>query len=99
MNIAIDPDTDAAVATSSDPPWDYLAGLPRRLEEGGHSVPVFRDALTDGDALLKQRFESDESVECLVRDRARLVDVLLRTAWTMHMAAEGSELALIAVGG
>ena len=48
-------------------------------------VAAFRDALTEGDNRLKQRFHDDEPVERLVRDRARLVDALLRTAWTLHL--------------
>ena len=34
-----------------------------------------------------------------MRDRARLVDALLRTAWTLHLGEHVRELALIAVGG
>jgi len=99
VNIATHPDSDDVAAPAADPVWDYLAGLPRRLTEGGHSIAVFRDALSDGDAGLRRRFEAEESVEWLVRDRARLVDVLLRTAWLLHMTHDGRDLALLAVGG
>ena len=34
-----------------------------------------------------------------MRDRARLVDALLKTAWTLHVGEHVRELALIAVGG
>ncbi|HSN72441.1 MAG TPA: [protein-PII] uridylyltransferase, partial [Steroidobacteraceae bacterium] len=99
MSIALPPEVEETGPVITDPPWDYLAGLPRRLEEGSHSIAIFREALADGDGLLKRRFDADESVECLVRDRARLVDVLLRTAWQLHMAREARDLALLAVGG
>ena len=59
---------------------------------------LFR-SLTEGDNRLKQRFLDDEPVERLVRDRARLVDTLLKTAWTQHLGDHVRELALIAVGG
>src|SRR5688572_17386140 len=62
-------------------------------------VAVFRTALSEGDNRLKQRFLDDEPVERLVRDRARLVDALLRTAWQLHAGEYVREIALIAVGG
>jgi [protein-PII] uridylyltransferase len=96
---AISEDMEEAVATRADPAWDYLTSLPRILEDGGHSVSAFRDALAGGDARLRQRFESDESVEHLVRDRARLVDMLLKATWSLHVAPGSRELALVAVGG
>jgi [protein-PII] uridylyltransferase len=97
--IAATGNLEETTSIATDPTWEYLAGLPTRLEQGAFSVAVFRDALTDGDARLKERFENEESVEWLVRDRARLVDVLLRTAWSLHMAADARDLALLAVGG
>jgi [protein-PII] uridylyltransferase len=62
-------------------------------------VAVFRTALSEGDNRLKQRFLDDEPVERLVRDRARLVDALLKTAWQLHAGEYAREIDLIAVGG
>ena len=87
----------------SDPGWEYLTGLPAALQnDGGGTKPeiaAFRGALTEGDNRLKQRFHEDEPVERLVRDRARLVDTLLKAAWAQHLGQYVRELALIAVGG
>jgi hypothetical protein len=35
----------------------------------------------------------------LVRDRARMVDLVLRRAWSLHAGAGEREVALVAVGG
>jgi [protein-PII] uridylyltransferase len=83
----------------SDPTWDYLASLTPRLSTQSQDIAAFRAALTDGDARLQQRFLDDEPVEQLVRDRARLVDALLKTAWEAHLGEFAQEIALIAVGG
>jgi [protein-PII] uridylyltransferase len=86
-----------------DPPWNYLNTLATSLaaseSQGASATQAFRQALIDGDAQLKERFANDESVEPLIRDRARLVDLLLRSAWQRHVGREFPELALLAVGG
>jgi [protein-PII] uridylyltransferase len=81
------------------PPWAFLDSLPPALEEGGDRVAAFRQALAAGDASLKRRFEEDEPVEALVRDRARMVDIVLRRAWSLHAGPQEADVALIAVGG
>src|SRR5262245_60582 len=86
------------VAGRGAPPWPFLEALPAALESGADAVASFRRALADGDASLRQRFADDESVEVLVRDRARMVDLVLRQAWSLHAAAE-RDVALVAVGG
>jgi [protein-PII] uridylyltransferase len=83
----------------SDPGWDYLTSLQPTLAANRQDVAAFRTALTEGDNKLKQRFLDDEPVERLVRDRARLVDALLRTAWSLHVGERVREVALISVGG
>ena len=55
--------------------------------------------LDGGTDLLRERFAAGEAVEDLVRDRARLVDVALRAAWTQHTGRHAGDLALVAVGG
>jgi [protein-PII] uridylyltransferase len=103
MPVLTHEDFDELTTAVSDPGWDYLTGLPAALRDspGGNKpdIAVFRGALTEGDNRLKQRFHDDEPVERLVRDRARLVDTLLKTAWTQHLGHHVRELALIAVGG
>lgn len=93
------PDLDERSIATSDPPWDYLATVRQSLTAPQPNVAAFRSALTEGDNRLRQRFADDEPVECLVRDRARLVDALLTTAWALHMGSHAHEVALIAVGG
>jgi [protein-PII] uridylyltransferase len=86
------------VAGRGAPLWPFLEALAGSLETGPDPVAAFRRALADGDANLRQRFADDESVEVLVRDRARMVDLVLRQAWSLHAAAE-RDVALVAVGG
>lgn len=87
-----------------DPAWSYLRSAAANLAEasaadGNGLVQAFRQTLADGDAQLKQRFADDEPVEPLIRDRARLVDAILRAAWQRHVGRDFSDIALIAVGG
>ena len=94
-------DLEEPHAATSDPGWDYLLSLPQRLQAAGTApdIAAFREALTEGDNRLKQRFADDEPVERLVRDRARLVDSLLKSAWKLHVGDFARDVALIAVGG
>ena len=80
------------------PPWPFLETLPGALD-GEDRVAAFRQALADGDANLRQRFTDDEPVEALVRDRARMVDVVLRKAWSLHVGPRERDVDLVAVGG
>ncbi|HET9448871.1 MAG TPA: hypothetical protein VFO35_21560, partial [Steroidobacteraceae bacterium] len=99
MPVITHEDFDELATAVSDPSWEYLAGLPSALSGARQDIAAFRAALTEGDNRLKQRFHDDEPVERLVRDRARLVDTLLKTAWAQHLGEHVRELALIAVGG
>jgi [protein-PII] uridylyltransferase len=81
------------------PPWPFLDTLPAALDAGADRVAAFREALVAGDASLRQRFEDDEPVEALVRDRARMVDVVLGRAWLLQAGAAVRDAALVAVGG
>jgi [protein-PII] uridylyltransferase len=114
MPVVTTEDLEDYAATVVDPAWDYLSNLQHSLSGAPAGKPetkqpvrtvvvgdiaVFRTALTEGDDRLKQRFLDDEPVERLVRDRARLVDTLLKTAWRQHAGDYAREIALIAVGG
>lgn len=99
MRILNDEDFETSVREAEDPAWDYLVTVTNELSTRQRDVAAFRQLLIDGDNRLKQRITEEESVEVLVRDRARLVDVLLRTAWQLHVGDQYRELALIAVGG
>ena len=79
--------------------WPYLTAVPAALEAGHFSPIVFRQVLDQGTELLKDRFIADEPIEDLVRDRAQLVDMVLRAAWANHAGKFAGDLSLIAVGG
>ncbi len=79
--------------------WPYLAAAAEALKDEQFSPAVFRQVLDRGTELLKERFEADEAIEDLVRDRARLVDITLRAAWVRHAGKYADDLALVAVGG
>jgi [protein-PII] uridylyltransferase len=99
MPVVTPDDFEELVTAVSDPHWDYLAFLPTTLAAHKQDVTTFRNALIEGDNRLKQRFLDDEPVERLVRDRARLVDALLKAAWSLHVGEHVRDVALIAVGG
>ncbi len=80
-------------------PWPLLEAFPATLDGATDRVAAFRQALAEGDENLKQRFADDEPVEALVRDRARMVDVVLRKAWTLHVGPREKDVDLVAVGG
>jgi [protein-PII] uridylyltransferase len=63
------------------------------------TVKAFRQVLDAGDLDLRQRFRIEEPVDHLVRDRARLIDIVLVRAWRMHLGDAAGKLALVAVGG
>src|SRR5690606_32200999 len=86
-------------APAGDPRWDYLTSLQQSLAAPNQALECFRAALDEGDERLKQRFLDEEPVERLVRDRARLVDTLLKASWTLHLGEHARDIALIAVGG
>ncbi|KGQ20675.1 Uridylyltransferase [Lysobacter dokdonensis DS-58] len=73
----------AANAPSGDPPaWATQA----------------RARLVDADAALATRFDRNEDIDTLLRDRAMAVDAIVRDAWSQCIA-DDAPLALFAVGG
>ena len=91
--------SEAASGRIALPPWPFLEGLPAAIDAGHDRIAAFRRALADGDENLRQRFAEDESVDTLVRDRARMVDLVLHRAWRQHAGAGERDVALVAVGG
>jgi len=90
---------ETSAARSPLPHWSFLDTLPAALAAGDDRVAAFKQALADGGAGLRRRFDDDEPIEALVRDRARMVDVVLRHAWALHAGPGEKDVALIAVGG
>jgi [protein-PII] uridylyltransferase len=62
-------------------------------------ITDFREALEQGDAELKARFDRNEPIEALVHERARMVDTLLIRSWQSLVETHTTGLALLAVGG
>jgi [protein-PII] uridylyltransferase len=96
MPVVTTEDIEELTISASDPAWDYLRTVPPTLKT---DIATYRAALLEGDTRLKQRFSEDEPVERLVRDRARLVDTLLTSAWEHHVGQFARDIALVAVGG
>ena len=92
-------DRPAGGAQAVHPHWPFLDTLAGRLADPRGAAPAFRSALAEGGAELARRFAADEPVGALVRDRALLVDALLRRAWELHAGDASSAVALVAVGG
>jgi [protein-PII] uridylyltransferase len=87
------------VTTPSSSTWGFPDALETRLQAPTDAVATFRAALTEGTAALRERFEAEEPIGLLVRDRARLVDTMLTAAWHLRAGPMAHELALVAVGG
>ena len=85
-------------ATGTAPLYDSEA-LERSLKGGARPLPALKRTLQQADAELKRRFEQGAPVESLVRERADLVDALLKKVFALHLAGLESELALVPVGG
>ncbi len=92
-------DPPPGTATPVRPHWAYLDAIAPRLAAATDPVRDLRAALADGDRDLARRFNGEEPVEMLVRDRARLVDAIVVHAWQLHAGRVAAPLALVAVGG
>lgn len=79
--------------------WPYLAAAPGLLQSDQFSPLIFRQVLDRGTEILQERFSADDVVENLVRDRALLVDIVLRAAWLNCAGQFVDDLGLVAVGG
>ncbi len=70
----------------------------KTLAKSDTPLPLFQEAIREGNETLRQLFEQGESVVELVKLRVLLVDTLLIEAWKLKIPA-GTDVALIAVGG
>ena len=91
--------TTAATRAPQRPGAVDRALLEHALAGPGSPVQPFRDVLAGAQKTLEKRFRANESVETLVRFRARVIDQVVLAAWE-HFAAElNDRCALVAVGG
>ena len=88
------------IAESGSPPEGGLLALERALtnEEAAGAVDI-RAALESATDALNRKFVAGAGVVPLVRERAGLVDCVLKHLWSKHFADVGPSYALIAVGG
>ena len=77
--------------------WGYLDALPSCLADAADPVRAFRAALVDGDRELAHRFQAEEPVERLVRDRAGANDYsplfygVVLVSWACPRATRSTE--------
>jgi [protein-PII] uridylyltransferase len=95
MLTSVDP-SDAASAGLV--PLDRAA-LAKALADGSNPLADFKQALSDANESLRQRFMRNEPVETLVRDRARTIDEVILVCWHHFARRAESEADLVAVGG
>ncbi len=62
-------------------------------------IAAFRQAISEQQAALADRFQAGEPVEQLVHQQAAFIDELLGQVWRQHALPEAEGLALVAVGG
>jgi [protein-PII] uridylyltransferase len=74
------------------------AGAPVAASTAADWAAAARATLAANGAELAARFDRNEDIDALLRDRARAVDAIVREAWTQCIDDE-AKLALFAVGG
>ncbi len=73
--------------------------LEQALAGPGSPIQPFRDVIAGAQQSLADRFRANESVETLVRFRARVIDQVVLAAWDHFAADLRDRCALVAVGG
>ena len=91
--------TTAATRAPDRPGVVDRALLDRALAGSDSPVQPFRDFLASAHQSLADRFHANESVETLVRFRARVIDQIVLAAWDHFAADLRDRCALVAVGG
>ena len=76
--------------------WDRIEGL---AAEPGLDFTRLRHIVACGTAALTRRFVNGATAGNLVRDRARLVDIVVLAAWRLKVGDQLGASALVAVGG
>jgi len=62
-------------------------------------IAIFRDALAQGNVVLKQRFQEKLDVVAFLQQRTWLIDQILTAAWESVVGFPNDAFALVAVGG
>ena len=88
----------------NDPAYQLGQWLwPERLRAvnagAANAASQYRDLLAQAGQDLRDRFIAEESIEALVRARARLIDALLGAVWAQFTGTRSGAWALVAVGG
>ena len=91
--------TTAAARAPDRPGVVDRALLDRALAGSGSPIQPFRDVLASAHQSLADCFRANESVETLVRLRARVIDQIVLAAWGHFAADLRDRCALVAVGG
>jgi [protein-PII] uridylyltransferase len=71
----------------------------KALAGGDRPLTVFRRTLREADHSLRAQFGAGIPAQALVRERAKLVDAILRRAWRVYALHMQKRMALVAVGG
>lgn len=79
--------------------WFDTGLLDTQLAGATDTLPVFREFLEQGHAILKEKFSSSISAPVLIHARSWLVDQLLVRAWLAFMQEYAGTAAFVAVGG
>jgi [protein-PII] uridylyltransferase len=79
--------------------WFDTGSLDLRLADAADPLPLYRDFLEQGHAILKEKFTSSISAPLLIHARSWLVDQLLVRAWRAFMKEYAGAAAFVAVGG
>ncbi len=91
--------TTAVQSTAERPGLVDRALLEGALAGAGNAIQPFRGVLERAQETLAQRFHANESVDTLVRYRARVIDQVVLAAWNHFAANIHDRCALVAVGG
>ncbi len=87
-----------AVSAAADALIDTQS-LAAALDGAGTAIATFKQALSDANTRLAERFRKNEPIDRLVHQQAAIVDAVILVAWRHFGSAAADEIALIAVGG
>ena len=90
---------EARADTLTDELVDAAALRATLAADDGTTLQNFRNALSNANVKLRDRFESNVPVDKLVRQLAQAVDEVILAAWEHFVSRQAKEVALVAVGG